>query len=260
MNKALLVIIVILLLGGGAFFLLRQGPRQNITSSNDDQNETLNINNFSIPKKAAHYESNTPEHGAILAGAPVFVVINFNFDLAAPSEIIVYSSGVKNPKTGTTSPIDITSGKTTIDANKLSMRRAIIPDAPDDFYTVDYKACWADGSCHDGQFQFKIDRTQAANFVDMTGQDEVTINLRNFAFNPAKIRVSKATKVTWVNQDNVVHTVNTDSHPAHSYYPDQNSRNLSKGDTYSVTFSQPGIYPYHCTPHANTMKGQILVE
>ena len=262
MNKVTLVIII-LLLAGGILFFLRKGPSQNLTPSINNQQETSNTtpdNNFSTPKKAAHYESNTPEHGATLAGVPINVVINFNFDLAAPSKILVYSSGVKNPRTGTTSPIDIGSGNTIIDANKLSMRRVIVSDAPDDIYTVDYKACWADGSCHDGQFQFKIDRKLASDFVDMTNQSEITINLKDLAFNPAKVKVSKGTKVTWLNQDSVVHTINTDSHPAHTYFPTQNSRNLSNGEKYSVTFNGVGIYPYHCTPHAAAMKGQILVE
>ena len=45
------------------------------------------------PKKSAHYESNAPEHALTLAGAPVNVVINFNFDLAKPSEIKI---GIRN--------------------------------------------------------------------------------------------------------------------------------------------------------------------
>ncbi len=150
--------------------------------------------------------------------------------------------------------------ETAIDTNKLAMRRKMDPASPDGKYSVAYKACWADGSCHDGSFQFKIDKSKALEFEDMTGKKEVTINLQNYSFSPPKIRVSKGTKITWINQDNIIHTVNTDSHPGHTYFLNQNSGNLLKGNTYSVTFADPGIYPYHCTPHAATMRGQILVE
>lgn len=94
----------------------------------------------------------------------------------------------------------------------------------------------------------------------MTGKKEVAINLQNIAFSPSKVKISKGTKITWTNQDSVVHTVNTDSHPGHTYFQNQNSKDLKTGDSYSVTFADDGIYPYHCTPHAASMKGQILVE
>lgn len=49
-------------------------------------------------------------------------------------------------------------------------------------------------------------------------------------------------------------------HPAHTYYPQQNSKVLGLVDTYSLTFNAPGIYPYYCSAHASTMTGEIVVE
>lgn len=220
------------------------------TSQSTTQPSTSGNNNqFENPKKSAHYESNTPAHGATLAGVPVNVTIDFNFDLANGSSISITNGGK-----------EYTTGKTIIDSNLLAMRRNVDPSTPDGIYTVSYKACWADGSCHDGSFQFAIDRSKTADFVDMRSKKEVTVSLRNTSFNPQNLRVSAGTKVTWINEDNIVHTVNTDSHPAHTYYLSQNSRNLNQGDKYSVTFERPGIYPYHCTPHAEIMTGSILVE
>ncbi|MBI2594270.1 hypothetical protein HYW39_01075, partial [Candidatus Curtissbacteria bacterium] len=66
--------------------------------------------------------------------------------------------------------------------------------------------------------------------------------------------------VVWVNNDSVEHYVNTDSHPAHTYYLEQNSRVLGQGDTYSLTFNTEGIYPYHCSAHEASMKASILVD
>lgn len=205
--------------------------------------------NFENPKKSAHWESNTPAHGAILAGVPINVVINFNFDLAAPSEIKIQKDGK-----------DWGVGETTIDSNKLTLRRKMDPTAPDGLYTVVYKACWPDGSCHDGQFQFALDRSASSNFQDLRSKNVVNVSLSDIKFKPQNIRISKGTKVIWTNDDNVTHYVNTDSHPAHTYYLPQNSKALTKGDTYSLVFDQAGIYPYHCSAHADMMSGNILVE
>ena len=71
--------------------------------------------------------------------------------------------------------------------------------------------------------------------------------------------VSKGTKVTWKNEDPVIHYVNTDQHPEHSYYPPMNSQTLSKGDTFTLTFDRPGLYPYHCSAHRR-MTGTLLVK
>lgn len=250
MNKILIFLVVILGLGTGAFLLFKnQGVSPSLPQSQPQTQQASSKDEFSNPKKSAHYESNTPKHGSILAAAPINVVVDFNFDLANGSDIKITKDGT-----------DYEIGETVIDTNNLAMRRKIDPSSSDGTYTVAYIACWADGSCHDGQFQFKIDRSKKSEFTDMTGQKEVTVNLQNYAFSPAKIKVSKGTRVAWVNQDNDVHTVNTDSHPAHTYFLNQNSRDLSKGNTYSVTFTEAGIYLYHCTPHADTMAGQILVE
>lgn len=226
-----------------------QNFSQTSQSTNQPSINSNSNNQFLNPKKSAHYESNTPAHGAILAGVPVNVAIDFNFDLANGSSVSIINNGKEY---GT--------DETVIDSNPLAMRRNMDPSAPDGLYTVNYKACWADGSCHDGNFQFAIDRSKTADFVDMRNKKEVIVSLRNTFFNPQNLRVSAGTKVTWVNEDNVVHTVNTDSHPAHTYFTNQNSRNLSKGDKYSVIFGKPGIYPYHCTPHSGIMIGSILVE
>lgn len=204
---------------------------------------------FGLPKKAAHYESNTPAHASTLPAPPINVVIDFNFDLAPPSSISVTSKGKEY---GT--------GETVIDDSKLAMRRAVDPQAPDGLYEVAYTACWPDGSCHDGNFQFAIDRSLASTFTDMRNQPEVTIRQSDISFQPDKVIISKGTKATWVNDDNVEHFVNTDSHPAHTYYLPMNSRGLAPGATFSLTFTEPGAYPYHCSAHADQMTGMILVQ
>lgn len=207
------------------------------------------LGTFGTPKKSAHFESSTPEHGAMLAAVPLNVVIDFNFDLAAKSSLSITSGG-KEYGTGTT----------VIDANRLAMRRTVDPAAPDGLYTVTYQACWPDGTCHDGSFQFAIDRSQATSSLDATGQKTVNVRLKDIAFSPMDVRISRGAEIVWTNNDTVEHYVNTDAHPSHTYYPAQNSRVLKTGDTYSLAFTTPGAYPYHCSAHADTMRGVILVE
>jgi plastocyanin/methionine-rich copper-binding protein CopC len=202
---------------------------------------------FANPKKSAHYESNTPAHGMVLAGVPVNVVIDFNFDLHDKSDIRILKDGT-----------DYGTGPTTVDPNRLTLRRSMDPQAPDGLYTVMYNACWPDGSCHDGSFQFVIDRGLAAGFTDLRNQSAVTVTIDDLAFIPDEIIISPGTNVTWVNEDTVDHSVNTDSHPAHTYFPPQNSRVFSPGESHSVVFTTPGIYPYHCSVHP-FMRGAILV-
>jgi plastocyanin len=69
------------------------------------------------------------------------------------------------------------------------------------------------------------------------------VTIQNFAFTPATLTVAPGTKVVWTNQDSVAHTVTSDT----GAWPDSGS--LTTGHSFSVTFSKPGTYPYHCSVH-----------
>jgi plastocyanin/methionine-rich copper-binding protein CopC len=205
---------------------------------------------FETPVKSPHYVDNVPAHAAVIPDVPINIVVNFDFDVIPPSEIVV---------TGQDSQV-YSFGDTAIDDNKLGMRVMMDPESPDGKYQVDYKACWPDGSCHDGMFQFAIDRTLASAFTDLRGQSEITVNMENNSFELQDIIIDAGTTLTWINSDSVDHYINTDPHPGHNYYPDQNSRALAGGETYSITLNTPGYYPYHCSAHPETMKAVIIVR
>lgn len=259
MNKPILYGIIAVVIIGGVIALvsLNRSNAPEVTSNTENQSmehensmttdESAEVK-FNNPKKSAHYETNTPAHGSILAAPPVNIVIDFNFDLAPPSAIAIMKDGTEYGQ-----------GETVIDSNKLTMRRNFASDAPDGKYAVTYKACWPDKSCHDGSFEFAIDRSKSSSYENMQGKAEVTIHMSEIMFAPKNIMISKGTKVTWINDEDVEHYVNTDSHPAHTYYPPQNSRSMAKGASYSVTFDQSGAYPYHCSAHAHNMTGNIVV-
>jgi plastocyanin len=101
---------------------------------------------------------------------------------------------------------------------------------------------------------------EVEGFKDLKGKKEVTINMENILFDLPEIIIDSGTTVTWVNKDDVGHTVNSDPHPGHYNHPDLNSDLLYYEDTFSYTFDEPGLYAYHCSPHYSTMKGSVQVE
>jgi plastocyanin len=81
---------------------------------------------------------------------------------------------------------------------------------------------------------------------------QVTID--NFAFTPAEITVSPGTTVTWLNRDDIPHTV-TDAADTKAF----KSAPLDTGDSFSHLFATPGTYHYFCSLHTH-MQGTIVVR
>lgn len=93
-------------------------------------------------------------------------------------------------------------------------------------------------------------------------------NPRNFIPKDARAALGLSNKVVWTNDDSVPHTVTTDDPP----YVDrvngpfdslQQQESipggfLLPGKTFEFTFTHPGTYPYHCTPHP-WMTGKVEV-
>ena len=82
-----------------------------------------------------------------------------------------------------------------------------------------------------------------------------SIAIKNFAFSPATLTIKTGTTVTWINGDGAVHQVTSDSGTPVVFTSDT----LANGASYHFTFTEPGIYTYHCTIHPS-MKGTIIVE
>ncbi len=76
------------------------------------------------------------------------------------------------------------------------------------------------------------------------------IAIKNFAFNPDKLKIKAGATVKWTNQDSVPHQIKAGSF---------NSDVLGTGDSFEFRFSQPGSYDYACGIHPS-MKGNIIVE
>jgi len=78
---------------------------------------------------------------------------------------------------------------------------------------------------------------------------EVTM-AKSYRFDPKTIEVAAGATVTWTNEDNFTHTVQVDG---------QEDRKVSRGDSVSITFDNPGTYHYVCTLHRQDMAGEVIV-
>ncbi len=81
---------------------------------------------------------------------------------------------------------------------------------------------------------------------------EITID--NFSYNPSHLTIRAGTKVTWVNRDDVPHTVTSSAKP-----PRFKSSTLDTDDRFSYVFKTPGTYKYFCAVHPH-MTAQIIVK
>jgi plastocyanin len=81
---------------------------------------------------------------------------------------------------------------------------------------------------------------------------DVTVKIDNFAFGPEQLTVKASTTVTWINQDDIPHTVVASNHSF-------KSKALDTDDKFSFTFTTPGSYEYFCSLHPH-MTAMVTVE
>ena len=79
-----------------------------------------------------------------------------------------------------------------------------------------------------------------------------TISIDNFVFTPQSLTVAPGTTVTWINRDDVPHTV---KHTEGKF----KSGTLDTDEKFSFTFTDEGTFKYFCTVHAH-MTGEIIVK
>lgn len=76
--------------------------------------------------------------------------------------------------------------------------------------------------------------------------------MRNLAFVPGTIEITAGTTVEWTNNDPLAHSVTADDGSFSSGL-------ISPTTKWRHTFTAPGTYTYHCTPHP-FMKGTVIVR
>ena len=81
---------------------------------------------------------------------------------------------------------------------------------------------------------------------------DMEVRIDNFAFAPQRLTVPAGTTVTWINDDDIPHTVASSTKRF-------KSSALDTKDRFSFTFTTPGAYEYFCSLHPH-MTGAIVVE
>ncbi len=71
-----------------------------------------------------------------------------------------------------------------------------------------------------------------------------TIHIKDYKFTPDKLTVKIGDTVTWINDDVAKHTVTGDPGVT-----GLDSALIAQGESYAHTFTQKGLYTYHCSPH-----------
>ncbi len=79
------------------------------------------------------------------------------------------------------------------------------------------------------------------------------VKIDNFSFGPQTITVAAGTQITWVNHDDIPHTVVSDDKTTFK------SHALDTDEKFTFTFSKPGTYNYFCSIHPK-MTAKVVVQ
>ena len=82
--------------------------------------------------------------------------------------------------------------------------------------------------------------------------DTARIAIRDFEFAIQRVVIQPGTTVVWTNEGNVPHTSTADGGV-------WNSPLLSRGESYSRVFNEPGEYAYYRAPHP-FMRAVVVVQ
>lgn len=80
------------------------------------------------------------------------------------------------------------------------------------------------------------------------------VKIDNFSFGPTTLTIPVGTTVTWVNRDDIPHTVVSTDDPKIF-----KSKVLDTDEKFSFTFTKAGTYPYFCSVHPK-MTGKVIVQ
>ncbi|SAK47322.1 plastocyanin [Caballeronia arationis] len=100
---------------------------------------------------------------------------------------------------------------------------------------------------------FALAAIAASPLARSANASDATIHIDNFAFSPQTLRVAAGTKVTWVNRDDMIHTIVDENKSTFKSTP------MDTDQSFSFVFAKPGTYRYFCSIHPQ-MTGTVVVE
>ena len=89
-----------------------------------------------------------------------------------------------------------------------------------------------------------------------TAPKVVTVEIRDFKFEPATVTVHEGDSVEWKNDDSVPHTATED---VQGKKPAFDSGSIQTGAAWRYVAQKKGTYSYTCTFHPN-MQGTLIVQ
>jgi plastocyanin len=89
--------------------------------------------------------------------------------------------------------------------------------------------------------------------VTPASPERVSVAIKNFAFSPNQMNVKAGTEMTWTNNDNVPHTVTSDSGAFES-------GTLRPGGAFSFVFKTSGTFSYHCAIHPSMTATVVVTQ
>jgi plastocyanin len=92
----------------------------------------------------------------------------------------------------------------------------------------------------------------AAALATARAAGDATVKIDNFTFEPLQLTVKAGTAVTWINEDDIPHTVVATNKTFRS-------KALDTDDKFSFTFTTAGTYEYFCSLHPH-MKATVTVS
>lgn len=92
----------------------------------------------------------------------------------------------------------------------------------------------------------------ASALAEDAARQSVTVEIRDMKYAPDTLTVAAGTKVTWINKDQMPHTVTDRSRGF-------GSAALDTDESFSYTFATPGDFTYFCAVHP-FMTGRVTVR
>jgi plastocyanin len=85
----------------------------------------------------------------------------------------------------------------------------------------------------------------------LAASSETRLTIDNFTFKPDAVTIPAGTRIVWVNDDDIPHSIVETTGKFHSPA-------LDTEDKFSFTFDKAGSYEYFCGLHPH-MKGKVVV-
>lgn len=101
-----------------------------------------------------------------------------------------------------------------------------------------------------GQAAGQGQQAGSAAVAASSASETVAVEIRDFAFSPATVKIKQGGKVKWSNKDAADHTIKMGSYE---------STRMSQGLSFTYQFKEKGTFDYICGLHPS-MKGTVVVE